>query len=103
MAKSKIKLPQRVDKTLQWLEGSRDSWKEKTIESKYELQKQKIAVKRARKSRDVIREELVKEQAAHYEIQNRLNKKESEIAELKMQLEQAKQQVEEFKKKQLLR
>ena len=103
MDKSDQSLPARVDKTLLWLEESRDSWKEKTITSKYELKKQKTAVKRARKSRDALCEELAKEKTAHYRAQHNLTQKEIEIATLKDQLEQSKQLVEELKKKQLLR
>ena len=97
------KLPPRVDKKLQWLEESRDSWKDKTIESKYELQKQKTAVQRARKTRDSLQEELSKEKTAHYRDREELNQKDLEIMQLKEQLEKAGQQIEEFKKKQLLR
>ena len=76
--------------------------KKKLTESKYELQKQKIAVKRARGRRDSLFEELSKERINHRKTQNELNQKETEIKELKMQLERASQQVEEFKKKQSL-
>ena len=66
MDKSNDTLPTRVDKVLQWLEESRDSWKKKIITSKYELKKQKTAVRRARKSRDLLHEEWPKEKKAHY-------------------------------------
>lgn len=92
-------LPVRVDKALQWFEESRDSWKNKTIETKYELQKQKIAVKRAREGRDSLKEELSKEKTAHYQTQYELNQKEIENAELKSQLEKANEQIEDLKKK----
>lgn len=103
MSKSNNKLPVRIDKTLNWLEKSRNSWKEKTTTSKYELQKQKIAVKRARKGRDLLHEELSEEKAAHCKTQSELIQKEAEIVECKAQLQKANQQVEEFKKKSLLR
>lgn len=99
MDETNNKLPLRVDKKLQWLEESRDAWKEKTITSKYELQKQKIAVKRARESRDLFHEELSKEKTAHYRAREELSQKDIEIAELKSQLENASQQIEELKKK----
>lgn len=97
------KLPTRVDKKLYWLEESRDSWKNKTIETKYELQKQKIAVKRARESRDLLQEELSKEKTDHYSDREELNQKELEIMQLKARLEKAAQDIDELKKKQLLR
>ena len=103
MDKSNDTLPARVDKALQWLEESRDSWKKKTITSKYELKKQKTAVKRARKSRDLLHEEWSKEKTAHYRTQDTLNQKEVEIVQLKAQLEKSDQQVEELKKNSLLR
>ncbi len=103
MDRSDHSLPIRMDKALQWLEESRNSWKEKTITSKYELKKQKTAVKRARESRNFLHEELSKEKTAHHKTQDALNKKEIEIAELKARLDKADQEVEELKKKQLLR
>jgi hypothetical protein len=93
----------RPDKTLQWLEESRDSWKGKTKETKNDLKKQRLAVKRARSGRDLLHEELSKEKAAHYRTREELSQKDIEISELKTQLEKATQQVEELKKKRLLR
>jgi len=103
MDKLKNALPRRIDKALQWFKESRDSWKNKTIKSKYELQKQKTAVKRARESRDLFHEKLSKEKAAYYRAQEELTQKEIEIADLKARLEKADQQFEELKKKQLRR
>jgi hypothetical protein len=96
-------LSSRPDKTLQWLEESRDSWKEKTKETKNDLKKQKLAVKRARSGRDLLHEELSKEKTAHYRALEELSQKDIKIAELKTLLEKATQQVEELKKKRLLR
>ena len=93
----------RPDKTLDWLEKSRDSWKEKTKSTKNDLKKQKLAVKRARNSRDLLGKELSNEKTAHYRALEELNHKDMEIAELKSQLEKASQQIEELKKKKLLR
>lgn len=96
-------LSSRPDKTLQWIEESRDSWKEKTKATKDDLKKQKLAVKRARSSRDLLHEELSKEKTAHYRTREELSQKDIEIAELKTQLEKATQRVEELKKKRSLR
>ena len=96
-------LSSRPDKTLQWLEDSRDSWKGKTKETKNDLKKQKLAVKRARNGRDLLHEELSREKTAHYRAREELSQKDIEIAELKTLLEKATQQVEELKKKRLLR
>lgn len=95
-------LSSRPDKTLQWLEESRDSWKEKTKVTKDDLKKQKLAVKRARDGRDLIHEELSKEKTAHYRAREEVSQKEIEIAELKTQLAKAMQQIEGLKKKRLL-
>jgi len=92
----------RPDKTLQWLEESRDSWKEKTKTTKEDLKKQKLAVKRARSGRDLLHEELSKEKTDHYRAREELVEKDIEIANLKTQLEQLTQQVESLKKKKLL-
>lgn len=94
-------LPLRVDKALQWLEESRDSWKEKTKATKDDLKKQKLAVKRARGGRDLLHEQLSKEKTAHYRAREELSQKDIEIAGLKAQLEKITQQVEELKKKRL--
>ena len=96
-------LSSRPDKTLQWIEESRDSWKEKTKATKDNLKKQKLAVKRARSGRDLLHEELSKEKTAHYRTREELSQKDIEIAELKTQLEKATQRVEELKKKRSLR
>lgn len=85
-------IPARLDKTLSWLKVSRDSWKEKTRESKTKLKIATLAVKRARESRDEIEKEL-------YNRQKQLDQKDAEISMLKKKLEQAAQEVESLKKK----
>jgi hypothetical protein len=94
--------PARIDKTLEWLEESRDSWKKKAKVAKDSLKKRTLAVKRARDGRDLLQEELSKEKTAHYRAREELSQKDSEIAELKAQLEKSTKEVEEFKKKRLL-
>jgi hypothetical protein len=95
--------PARIDKTLEWLEESRDSWKEKAKVAKDDLKKKKLAVKRARSGRDLLQEELSKEKTAHYRVREQLNQRDAEIAQLKALLEKKTQEVEEFKKKRLPR
>ena len=89
----------RPDKTLQWLEKSRDSWKRKTKETKEELKKKKLAVKRARENRGQLEEEL---KQALYKSQEALTQKDTELENLRDQLAKANQQVEELKKKRSL-
>lgn len=84
--------PTRVDKTLQWLTISRDSWKEKTKESKAKLKITTLALKRAREHRDQLDKE-------YHVIQKRIDQKDSEIAILKSKLEQSAQEIELLKKK----
>lgn len=51
--------PARIDKTLKWLEESRDSWKGKTKVAKDDLKKKKLAVR----TREM--EELKKKRLLH--------------------------------------
>lgn len=96
---STTSLPERVDKTLNWFKESRDSWREKNKTSKYELKKQKLAVKRARKNRDDLLEKLLEEQVTHNQLQDDLKKKDAEISKLQSQLEQINKEVNILKKK----
>lgn len=98
--KESVPLPIRVDKTLEWLEISRDSWKEKAKVAKTELKKKTFAVKRARDDRAQAQQEL---KESRLQIQRELKEREREIAELKAQLTQVGQQLEDFKKKSLCR
>lgn len=85
-------MPTRLDKTLHWLRTSRDSWKEKTKESKSKLKIATLGIKRARESRDEIEKELLNKQ-------KQLDQRDAEIAILKKKLEQTTQEVEALKKK----
>lgn len=84
--------PVRLDKTLHWLRVSRDSWKEKTKESKTKLKVAVLGIKRAREDRDEIGKEL-------NNIQTQLDQKDNEIVLLKNKLEQATLETERLKKK----
>lgn len=84
--------PTRLDKTLSWLKVSRDSWKEKTKESKEKLKIATLGIKRARESRDEMKKEL-------HNKQQQLDQQDAEIAMLKKKLEQATEEVETLKKK----
>jgi hypothetical protein len=87
--------PTRLDKTLSWLKVSRDSWKEKTKESKVKLKIATLGIKRARESRDEIEKELHRKQ-------KQLDQKDAEIAMLTKKLDQVTQEVETLKKKRSL-
>jgi chromosome segregation ATPase len=94
--KPPVVTPTRIDKTLQWLEESRGSWKQKTQTSKAKLKTTTLALKRAREDRDKYIEKLKKQSCS---TRNQLSHKEREIAMLKKQLEQKNQEVENLKKK----
>ena len=92
-------LPLRVDKTLKWLEESRDSWRSKAKTAKYSLKKQKLAVKRARTSRDSLQEELAQEKAALNAAKEAIRQKEAENSALRAKLEKVDQHLEESKQR----
>ena len=87
-----MNLPIRVDKTLQWLKISRDSWKGKTKESKTKLKMATLGLKRAREGRDEIEME-------RKHLQTQLEQQDAEIVLLKNKLDQAAREVDELKKK----
>ena len=92
-------MPERVDKALEWLKISRDSWKAKAREAKLKLKKQTLAVKRAREERDHLkcRLELVDTHEAHDS--QKVRKLELDNERLKQELDEARHQLEDSKKK----
>jgi len=93
-------LPNRPDKTIDWLNKSRDEWKNKTQATKAELKVAKQAQKRARQSRQEWKEEcqqLEQQQAAI------LAEKSQEISHLKTKVLELQQENESLKKKYLSR
>ena len=50
-------LPIRLDKTLDWLEKSRDSWKDKCLQTKLGLKMKTLSAKRLRGGRDKWKQE----------------------------------------------
>jgi chromosome segregation ATPase len=94
-------LPERIDKTLDWLETSRDSWKNKAKIAKEELKKRTLAVKRSREARDEYKEQLGQAEEVRSMQQEELNKKTLEIEKLEKQLAEARIEIEELKKKRL--
>lgn len=75
----------RIDKTLEWLNQSRDQWKEKCLLAKTQLKRQKLATKRLRDGRHSLKEELKTVQR--------------QIEKLEVKLEEQDKQLLEFKKK----
>ena len=93
----------RPDKTIDWLAESRDSWKEKTVTTKDELKKKKLAVKRARAARDEFKQQLLKKENLIQEVNKELIKKNQEIEILKRELETSQRKTDELKKKSFVR
>jgi chromosome segregation ATPase len=98
---NKRPLPERIDKTLDWFETSRDSWRDKAKIAKEELKKKTLAVKRARESREEFKERLAEREKAYRDSQELLEQKNLEIIQLQKQLAGAQVQIEELKKKHL--
>lgn len=92
---NKKPLPERVDKTLDWLETSRDNWRDKTKIAKKELKKKTLAVKRARESREEYKELLEKQEEAHRTCQELLERKNLEVIQLQRQLAEAQSHIVE--------
>lgn len=92
--------PARPDKTIDWLNKSRDDWKSKTQMTKAELKVAKQAQKRARQSRQEWKGEyqrLEKEQTKF------LEEKSQEISSLKTKIQELEHENAGLKKKYLLR
>ena len=89
----------RPDKTMQWFEESRNSWKAKAQKAKESLKKQNQEVKRAREAR-----ERYKELARKAECQARKEReaKDQEIERLKQELEEANKKIANLQKKDLM-
>lgn len=92
-------LPTRIDKTIAWLETSRDVWKEKAKEAKNELKKKKQAVKRNLAIRDSLEKALEDEKQARLEKEEALLRKEREVDELQKELARLRGECESLKKK----
>ena len=93
-------LPDRPDKTICWLNKSRDNWKGKSQMTKAELKVAKQAQARARRSRQEWKaqcQELKKQQSML------LAEKSEEIANLKTKVHELEHENADLKKKYLLR
>lgn len=93
-------LPARPDKTIDWLNKSRNDWKDKTQATKRRLKVAKQAQKRAQQDRREWKEEckqLKRQQAIT------LQEQAEEIANLKTKVEALEQENTDLKKKYLLR
>lgn len=73
----------RVDKTINWLEHSREQWKEKCMESKLRLKRQTLATKRVREGRAHLKQELKLAQKRISELESISEQQSYEIDRLK--------------------
>lgn len=99
-SKKSKNLPARPDKTIHWLNKSRDDWKDKTQTIKAKLKVAKQAQKRARQSR---REWKAECQRLEQERTRLLEAKNEEIANLTTKVQELEHENVDLKKKYLLR
>lgn len=92
--------PARPDKTIDWLNKSRDDWKSKTLTTKAELKVAKQAQKRARQGRREWRKECRELERQQAKV---LAEKGEEISNLQTKVQELEQENEDLKKKYLLR
>lgn len=91
--------PRRPDKTIDWLNKSRDDWRDKTQNSKAALKVAKQAQKRARISREQWKEHCERLKADQAIGKMELMRKNAEIARLETTIGRLKQENENLKKK----
>ena len=92
-------LPKRIDKTLDWLQKSRDVWKDKCVVAKLDLKKKTLSVKRLRDGRD---EWKYRAQQATMTAQQMKSERKAflvEIEQLKQELSRKNNEIEKLKKK----
>jgi predicted nucleic acid-binding Zn-ribbon protein len=92
-------LPARPDKTIDWLNKSRNDWKSKSQATKAELKVAKQAQRRARESRQEWKEEC---QQLERQLAVVTAEKDAENAILKTKVHELERENEELKKKYLL-
>lgn len=73
----------RIDKTIEWLNHSRDIWKEKCLEAKLQLKRQNLATKRAREGRTLLKSELKRLQEHIAALEAKLENQEKNLYEIK--------------------
>lgn len=99
-SKESKNFPARPDKTIDWLNKSRNDWKNKTQVTKAELKVAKQAQKRARRSRQKWKEEYQLIQRQQSAI---LAERSEEISNLKTKIQELEHENADLKKKYLLR
>lgn len=92
-------LPTRVDKALDWLAFSRDKWKEKCKNSKLQLKRQTLAVKRLRISRDVWKSSNLSLRYESDKNKQIISSLQRRVDELEILIEKQKIEIQDLKKK----
>jgi len=92
-------LPKRIDKTLDWLEASRDVWKDKCLTAKLALKMKTLSIKRLRDSRDKWKNQTKQFAITIQQIQNERENYIKEIENLKRDLIKKSSEIENLKKK----
>lgn len=73
----------RIDKTIEWLSLSRDTWKEKCLEAKLQLKRQTLATKRAREGRVILKSEVKRLQDHIAVLEAKLADQEKHLSDIK--------------------
>ena len=89
-------LPTRADKTIAWLRQSRDTWKQKSTQAKYDRKIFKFGKTRLEGQRDALQEQASKMQDQIQSLQQQLEDRTHKMTELE---EQLKKKDAELKKK----
>lgn len=92
-------LPKRIDKTLDWLEQSRDGWKSKCIEAKSDLKVKTLKVKRLRDGKDAWKQRVKESTKEIHAIKGARDACSKEIERLKAELNAKDLEIEVLKKK----
>ena len=92
-------LPKRIDKTIDWLEQSRDGWKNRCIECKSDLKVKTLAVKRLRDGKDVLKQRVKAATKEIHTIKSERDACSKEIERLKAELSAKELEITELKKK----
>jgi hypothetical protein len=83
MTSKRPTISQRIDKTIEWLEQSRDQWKVKCLEAKLQLKRQTLATKRAREGRSDLKDELKEARERILELESISEKQARQLDDLK--------------------
>lgn len=93
-------LPTRIDKALAWLADSRNKWREKCKETKLQLKRKTLAIKRLKDSRDDWRLENIQLKQELIKSKQKISSLQYRVDELESQIEDRIREIQSVKKKQ---